>query len=151
MGNSLQFSLSPAYCALIAENAALKSALAEVVTQNQQLISENSELIARNQQLISENAALSRENTELKKGLDNELGHHIPGFENYRKCIDAYANVFLEDFRTVRKSGAEPARVCILCAQEGKKTSIHKTFYIDALNRQSPMCSIHHVVTEADC
>src|SRR5260364_220600 len=48
------------------------------------------------------------------------------GFGNYQKCIDGYGNVFLEDFKTVRKSGAEPTRACILCAQEGKKTLINQ-------------------------
>src|SRR5260363_4905 len=108
------------YNALVSENAALierNTALvhenAQVVAQNQQLVSENAALVTRNQALISENAALSKKNAE--------LGHHIPGFENYQKCIDGYGNVFLEDFKTVRKSGAEPTRACILCAQEGKK------------------------------
>src|SRR5260364_315670 len=74
------------------------------------------ELHARYNALVSENAALIERNTALVH--DNELGHHIPGFENYQKCIDGYGNVFLEDFKTVRKSGAEPTRACILCAQE---------------------------------
>ncbi|CCD29914.1 conserved hypothetical protein [Candidatus Glomeribacter gigasporarum BEG34] len=148
------------YNALVSENAALierNTALvhenAQVVAQNQQLVSENAALVTRNQALISENAALSKKNAELEKRLDNELGHHIPGFENYQKCIDGYGNVFLEDFKTVRKSGAEPTRACILCAQEGKKTLINQESYdfTRTGGRAGPACPIHFIVTEANC
>src|SRR5260364_25301 len=81
------------YNALVSENTALVHENAQVVAQNQQLVSENAALVTRNQALISENAALSKKNAELEKRLDNELGHHIPGFENYQKCIDGYGNV----------------------------------------------------------
>src|SRR5260363_253684 len=134
------------YNALVSENAPL-------VAQNQQLVSENAALVTRNQALISDNAALSKKNAELEKRLDNELGHHIPGFENYQKCIDGYGNVFLEDFKTVRKSGAEPTRACILCAQEGKKTLINQESYdfTRTGGRAGPACPIHFIVTEANC
>src|SRR5260363_409030 len=112
------------YNALVSENAALierNTALvhenAQVVAQNQQLVSENAALVTRNQALISENAALSKKNAELEKRLDNELGHHIPGFENYQKCIDGYGNVFLEDFKTVRK-WALNRRALVSCARK---------------------------------
>src|SRR5260364_133067 len=113
------------------------------------LLSENAALVTPNQALISENAALSKKNAELEKRLDNELGHHIPGFENYQKCIDGYGNVFLEDFKTVRKSGAEPTRACILCAQEGKKTLINQESYdfTRTGGRAGPACPIHFIVT----
>src|SRR5260363_410611 len=127
------------YNALVSENAAL-------IERNTALVHENAQVVAQNQQLVSENA-------ELEKRLDNELGHHIPGFENYQKCIDGYGNVFLEDFKTVRKSGAKPTRACILCAQEGKKTLINQESYdfTRTGGRAGPACPIHFIVTEANC
>src|SRR5260364_347081 len=82
------------YNALVSENAALIERNTALVHENAQVVSQNAALVTRTQALISENAALSKKNAELEKRLDNELGHHIPGFENYQKCIDGYGNVF---------------------------------------------------------